>query len=105
MDFIAAVPAHVARLTEWSRRQRIDPPPGSISGMDEWLWSNREALGEDWGGVMHGLVAAYGELLRAERPSLVWVVRSGEPAVGSSRSIWSARRIFNEVHDAVFADV
>ena len=73
--------------------------------MQEWLWSNREALGEDWGEVMHGLVAAYGETLRAETPSLMWAVRGGEPAVGAPRSLWPARRIFNEVHDAVFADV
>jgi len=54
---------------------------------------------------MHGLVAAYGETLRAETPSLVWSVRGGEPAIGTPRSLWPARRLFNDVHDAVFADV
>src|SRR5438128_4520847 len=105
VDFIDTVPAHVARLREWSRGRSIPPPPPSVSGMQEWLWSNREALGEDWGEVMHGLVAAYGETLRAETRSLIWAVRGGEPAVGAPRSLWPARRIFNEVHDAVFADV
>jgi hypothetical protein len=73
--------------------------------MDEWLWDNCEALGAHWQGVLPGLVAAYGEALRADTPTLAWLVRDGEPAVGSPRSPWPARRIFSEVHDAVFADV
>lgn len=103
--FIASVPTHVTHLAEWARRRGIPPPPASVAGMDEWVWSNREALGEEWAGLMHGLVAAYGETLRAESLSVVWSVRRGEPAVGSRRSLWPARRIFNEVHDAVFADI
>jgi hypothetical protein len=105
LAFIAAVPTHVANLAEWTRAKRLSPPPSSVAQMDEWLWDNREALGADWQAVLPGLVAAYGEVLRADTPALVWLVRDGEPAVGSPRSLWPARRIFNEVHDAIFADV
>ncbi len=105
LAFIAAVPAHVANLAEWARAKGLPPPPSSVAEMDEWLWENREDLGADWQGVLQGLVAAYGEALRADTPALAWLVRDGEPAVGAPRSPWPARRIFNEVHDAVFADV
>ena len=88
MAFIAAVPAHVARLEAWARAQRVSPPPHSVAAMDEWLWDNRESLGADWQEVMHGLVAAYGQALGSDRPNLVWLVRDGEPSIGSSRSVW-----------------
>jgi hypothetical protein len=103
--FIVAVPKHVEHLAEWARGRGVSPPPLSVPGMDEWIWSNREALGEEWGRLMHGLVAAYGEAVRAKSPSLIWTVRGGEPALVSPRSFWPGRRVFNEVHDAVFADV
>jgi hypothetical protein len=105
LDFIDAVPSHVTHLARWAQTQGLSPPPASVSGMDEWLWSNREALGEEWKSLKHGLVAAYGEALRSDTPSLTWLVRSGEPAVGRPRALWPARRIFTDVHDAVFADL
>jgi hypothetical protein len=105
MAFIAAVPDHAAHLAEWSGERGLSPPPLSLPEMDEWLWANREALGEEWNRLMFGLVAAYGQALRATNPSLVWSVRGGEPAIASPRSLLPAKRIFNDVHDAVFADV
>jgi hypothetical protein len=103
--FIALVPAHVAKLAVWTHDQRVPPPPRGAAAMDEWMWDHREALGAGWQEVMHGLVAAYGEALRADTPALVWLVRHGEPSVGTPRALWPARRLFNEVHDAVFADM
>lgn len=105
LAFISAVPDHVASLAAWTSTTGLPPPPSSAPEMDEWLWANREVLGAHWQGILQGLVAAYGEALRAGTPALAWLVRDGEPALGSPRSPWPARRIFNEVHDAVFADV
>lgn len=104
MAFIAAVPSHVKHLADWASRRGLSPPPVSIPELEEWLWSNREAVGEEWGRLMHGLVATYGQALRAKNPSLVWSVRRGEPALASPGSLLPGRRVFNDVHDAVFAD-
>jgi len=103
-NFIEAVPNHVMHLARWAQSRGLPPPPGSLSGLEEWLWTNREALGHEWTALMAGIVAAYGEALRSDSPSLVWQVRSGEPALGRPRSLWPPRRIFRDVHDAVFSD-
>jgi hypothetical protein len=103
-SFIDTVPNHIQHLREWTQERGIASPPLYQPDIDEWLWSQREALGQEWGRLLHGLVAAYGEALRVTDPSRVWSVRGGEPVVVAPGSFPSATRVFNEVHDAVFAD-
>lgn len=103
--FIASVPRHVSGLEGWADDRGLQRPPLSLAAMEEWLWSNREALGQEWPTLMQGLTAAYGEALRAADASRHWSVRKGEPAIVSSAWMAPARSAFAEVHDAVFADL
>ena len=103
--FVAAVPEHARRLAKWAVAQGAPPPPSDSASLDEWIWNHRAALGRDWLSTMHGLVAVYGEALRRESQGLEWCVHDGEPTVRARHSVWPSRRLFNDVHDAVFADV
>jgi hypothetical protein len=103
--FIAAVPQLVARLDEWAQGKGVPAPPRVREELAEWVWAHREPLGDSWRDVFPGLVALHGEALRAGDPLLEWSVRAGEPALRRPGSLWPAKRLFHEVHDAVFADV
>jgi hypothetical protein len=102
--FIVAVPGHLADLQAWCQAHCVPAPPASKADWDEWLWTHREALGEGWPSTAPWLVAAYGELLRSSNPKLQWVVRGTEPTVAAGGRAWLGRRLFFEVHEAVFAD-
>jgi hypothetical protein len=102
--FIAAVPAHVAALQAWCTGHHVPPPPTALAAWDEWLWTHREALGEEWDVTAPWLVAAYGELLRIANPRLKWVVRGVEPTVASRAGSWWSKSLFYDVHEGVFAD-
>jgi hypothetical protein len=102
--FITAVPDHVDALRRWCGDRAVAMPPRSHADWDEWLWTHRETLGSDWPATAPLLVATYGELLRQASPGLSWSVRDQEPVVSRRGRAWLGRRLFVEVHDAVFAD-
>ena len=102
--FIVAVPNHNKQLREWAQERGIASPPLSQPNIDDWIWSNREALGEEWSRLLHGFVADYGEALRAKDRSRVWSVRGGEPVVVAPGWFRAGTRVFSEVHEDVFAD-
>lgn len=100
--FIAAVPRHLAEFSAWAEGAGLSSPPVVRASLDEWIWTNREALGAAWPAVAPGLTATYGEALRREHARLHWAVRGDAPVLRGRFGL--SRRVLNEIYDAVYAD-
>ena len=59
--FLARVPELARRFHEWGRGRGLR---GDHDPSQEWVWKNRDPIGEDWPTMLPMVTAAYGELIR-----------------------------------------
>lgn len=102
--FLAQVPELSSRFFGWAVPRGLAESPDAAR-FREWVWEHREAIGMDWEAMLPLVSAAYGEVLRAERPGAVWSKRAGDAVVEVPGRPWARRRVAIEMHEIVFLDI
>jgi hypothetical protein len=102
--FLPRVPELARRFHEWGRSRglRDDHDPSEFL---EWVWKNREPIGEDWPSMLPMVTAAYGELIRKQDARAKWAIRRGDAVIEIPRRPWSRTRVAYVIHETVFLDI